>query len=182
MKDVLDGASTRFLATDGHGGYNQLFRKPGTNEGMYSARCWAHARRKFFETCLATKSPQANKIVKLIRKMYAVEKAARGLPPEEREKLRQEKSRPALTGIRTELERNAPKASGLMKQAINYTLKAFDALQQFIFDGRIEIETNAVERCIRSIALTKKNSLFAGNHQAAKVWAILYRPSGICSC
>lgn len=50
---------------------------------------------------LATKSPLANKIVKLIRKMYAVEAAGRGMPPEEREKLRQEQSLPILTEIRS---------------------------------------------------------------------------------
>ncbi|MDR5654734.1 IS66 family transposase [Ruixingdingia sedimenti] len=59
-----------------------------------------------------------------------------------------------------------------LKKAINYALKAFEPLQRFIFDGRIEIDNNAVERCMRGIALTKKNSLFAGNNEAAKVWAI----------
>ena len=35
-------------------------------------------------------------------------------------------------------------------------------------------DNNPVERCIRGIALTKKNSLFAGNHEAAQTWAIYY--------
>ena len=171
---ILEGAAIRFLTTDGYAGYNRLFRKDGSNDGLDSARCWAHARRNFFEAHLATKSPLANKIVKLIRKMYAVEKVARGLPPDEREKLRQEQSLPVLTEIRSELVKSAPKAQGLLKKAIDYTLKAFEALQRFIFDGRIEIDNNAIERCIRGIALTKKNSLFAGNHEAAKTWAIYY--------
>lgn len=171
-EDLLDGAAIRVLTTDGYAGYNRLFPKGGANDGLASARCWAHARRNFFEAHLATKSPLANRIVKLIRKMYAVEAAARGLPPEEREKLRQEQSLPVLTEIRSELVKNAPKAQGLLKKAINYALKAFEPLQRFIFDGRIEIDNNAVERCMRGIALTKKNSLFAGNNEAAKVWAI----------
>lgn len=171
---LLNGASIRFLTTDGYAGYNRLFRKNGSNDGLDSARCWAHARRNFFEAHLATQSPLANKIVKLIRKMYAVEKAARGLPPLEREKLRQEQSLPVLFEIRSELVQNESKAQGLVKKAIDYTLKAFEALQRFVFDGRIEIDNNAIERCIRGIALTKKNSLFAGNHEAAKVWAIYY--------
>lgn len=79
-----------------------------------------------------------------------------------------------LTEIRTELDKNAASAQGLLKKAIDYTLKAFEALQRFIFDGRIEIDNNTIERCIRGVALTKKNSLFAGNHKAAKVWAIYY--------
>ncbi len=64
--------------------------------------------------------------------MYAVEKAARGLPPSEREKLRAEKSLPVLTEIRAELIKKAPKADGLLKKAINYILKAFESLQHFM--------------------------------------------------
>lgn len=62
----------------------------------------------------------------------------------------------------------------MLKRAIDYALKAFEPLQRFIFGGRIEIDNNAVERCMRGIALTKKNSLFAGSHEAAKIWAIYY--------
>lgn len=47
-------------------------------------------------------------------------------------------------------------------------------MKTIAFDGRLEIDNNPVERCIRGIALTKKNSLFAGNHETAKVWAIYY--------
>jgi hypothetical protein len=43
----------------------------------------------------------------------------------------------------------------------------------FIEDGRIEIDTNAVERSMRSIALTRKNALFAGSEQGAESWAII---------
>lgn len=174
IERLLGESSIRVLISDGYAGYNRLFGKDGSNEDMVSARCWAHARRTFFEAWTATKSPLANWVIKKIRKLYDVEQVARGLPPEEREKLRQEQSLPVLTEIRVELDKNAASAQGLLKKAIDYTLKAFEALQRFIFDGRIEIDNNAIERCIRGIALTKKNSLFAGNHKAAKVWAIYY--------
>nr|WP_084197410.1 transposase [Paracoccus versutus] len=108
----------------------------------------------------------------MIRKMYAVEKAARGLPPDVRRAMRQERTLPVLAEIWAELVKAEPGAQGTLKKAVNYALKAFDALQRFAFDGRLEIDNNPVERCIRGIALTKKNSLFAGNHEAAEVWAI----------
>nr|WP_276612536.1 transposase [Pseudorhodobacter turbinis] len=144
------------------------------NDGLTSVRCLAHARRKFFETSLATGSPLAHRAVQMFRKMYAVEKAAHGLPPADREALRQKYSLPILDQLHSELLENRDEAHGGLRTAINYTLKAFDSLRHFIFDGKLEIDNNPVERCIRGIALTKKNSLFAGTHEAADVWAIYY--------
>ncbi|QUS37397.1 transposase (plasmid) [Falsirhodobacter algicola] len=66
------------------------------------------------------------------------------------------------------------RAQGELKKAINYTLNAFDALRRFVFDGRLEIDNNPIERCMRLIALAKKNSIGAGSHEAAQVWAIFY--------
>jgi len=131
------------------------------------SRCHAHARRTFFETHLATKSKLAAKVVQMYRKMYAVEKAAKGLPPTEREKLRLETSLPILN-------KHEGDASGKLKAAISYTLNGFDGLQRFVFDHRLEIDNNGVERCIRGVAPTKKNSLFVGFQEAAEVWATCY--------
>ncbi|TBZ97250.1 IS66 family transposase (plasmid) [Rhizobium sp. WSM1274] len=36
-------------------------------------------------------------------------------------------------------------------------------MTRFIDDGRIEIDSNVVERSIRPIALNRKNALFAGS-------------------
>ena len=44
---------------------------------------------------------------------------------------------------------------------------------RFLDDGRIEIDSNTVERSIRPIALNRKNSLFAGHDQGAGNWAIV---------
>jgi len=88
--------------------------------------------------------------------------------------MRHERTLPVLAEIQAELVKAEPDAQGTPKKAVNYTLNAFDALQRFAVDGRLEIDNNPVERYIRRIALTKKNSLFAGNHEAAQVWAIYY--------
>ena len=106
--------------------------------------------------------------------MYGVERAAKGLAPEARAALRQKESLPRLNEIYAELVKHQPHAEGKVKEAINYTLKAFEALRSFIFDGRLEIDNNFIERNIRGIALTKKNSLFAGNDITADVWAIYF--------
>jgi hypothetical protein len=42
-----------------------------------------------------------------------------------------------------------------------------------IDDGRIEIDSNIVERSIRPIALNRKNALFAGSDGGGEHWAII---------
>ncbi|MBB4383575.1 hypothetical protein GGD61_008277 [Bradyrhizobium sp. SBR1B] len=64
------------------------------------------------------------------------------------------------------------KKSALGK-AIRYTLNHWDGLTRFIDDGRIEIDSNTVERSIKPIGLGKKNYLFAGSEGGAETWAIL---------
>lgn len=96
------------------------------------------------------------------------------LPAEARLAIRQEQSLPILDEIHTDLLRAEGRAHGELKKAINYAPNAFDALQRFAFDGRLEIDNNPIERCMRMIALAKKNSIGAGSHEAAQVWAIFY--------
>ena len=66
-EDLLSGTALRFLQTDGYSGDNRLFPVGEGNDTLVSARCWAHARRKFFETWIATKSNLANWVVQMIR-------------------------------------------------------------------------------------------------------------------
>ena len=44
---------------------------------------------------------------------------------------------------------------------------------RFVDDGRLELDTNVIERAIRPVALTRRNSLFAGNDGGARHWAIV---------
>src|SRR5208282_6880423 len=44
---------------------------------------------------------------------------------------------------------------------------------RFVDDGRIELDTNIVERSIRPIVLNRKNALFAGHDQGAENWACI---------
>ncbi|MFX6334757.1 transposase domain-containing protein, partial [Acinetobacter baumannii] len=51
------------------------------------------------------------------------------------------------------------------------SLTRWDALCGFLDDGRIELDTNTVERAIRPITLGRKNHLFAGSDGGADRWA-----------
>ncbi|NUJ80794.1 transposase [Methylocystis sp. FS] len=55
--------------------------------------------------------------------------------------------------------------------AIRYALPRWEALVRFIDDGRIDIDSNAVERAMRPIALGPKNHLFASSDGGAGHWA-----------
>ena len=47
-----------------------------------------------------------------------------------------------------------------------------DGLILYLDDGRLEMDTNGVERAIRPVTITRKNSLFAGSDAGARRWAI----------
>src|SRR5262249_49148228 len=60
-----------------------------------------------------------------------------------------------------------------LAEAIRYALSRWQGLGLFLDDGRIEIDSNVVERTIRPLALTRKNALFAGSDAGAEHWAVI---------
>lgn len=58
-------------------------------------------------------------------------------------------------------------------EAIRYAVGRWLALTWFPDDGRIDLDTNPVERAIRLISLGRKDSLFAGSEGGANRWAIV---------
>ena len=62
---------------------------------------------------------------------------------------------------------------GPTAEAIGYALRHWDGLVRFLDDGRIELDTNSVERSMRPVALSRKNALFAGSDDGAKNRAIV---------
>jgi transposase len=66
----------------------------------------------------------------------------------------------------------------LTKEAIGRALHdAFNQLpliEPFFEDGRIHLDNNTIENKIRPLALGRKNFLFAGSHEGAKRFAMIY--------
>ncbi len=60
---------------------------------------------------------------------------------------------------------------GSLAGAIRYTLSRWKILCCFLHDGRVELDTNTVERAIRPVTLGRKNHLFAGSDGGADRWA-----------
>ena len=58
-------------------------------------------------------------------------------------------------------------------EAIRYALNHRDGLERFLEDGRVEMDSNIVERAIRPLVLSRKNALFASGDDGGRRWADL---------
>jgi len=89
--------------------------------------------------------------------------------------VRHSPSRPIIDSLAPWLTKQLSPISQKTKlaEAIRYTLSRWEGLTRFLDDGRIEIDSNVVERSIRPIALNRKNALFAGSDGGAEHWAVI---------
>jgi hypothetical protein len=142
----------------------------------------AHVRRGFHEALAETKLSAW--FVGQIGQLYAVEKKLREQKagPALRQAMREWQSQPVLNRLRraVELTRRKTLPQGLLGQAIDYTLKRWAALNQFITDGMLEIDNNKIENSIRPSALGKRNWMFIGHPEAGERSAVIYTLLGSC--
>jgi transposase len=161
------------LQVDGYSGFKSLLerRSPGK---IRLAFCWAHCRRRFYEIHQATGSPLAEEALRRIGELYRIEAEIRGRPAEERRAARQERSKPVVAALHAWLGAQLGRVSARssLAEAIRYALRHWEGLVLFLDDGRLEPDTNVIERAIRPVALTRRNALFAGNDGGARHWAI----------
>lgn len=164
-----------YLQTDAYSGYHFAIH----NASITPVGCMAHARRKFADILkIAKTNGLATEALKFIRALYAVEKTAheKNMSAEERYHYRQEKSVPLLTAYKQWLDTHLTKTSEQAKigNAIRYSLSNWNALNNYLKDGRIEIDNNLAENAIRPFALGRKNWLFQGSPKGAKAGATFY--------
>lgn len=159
------------LQVDGYSGYRPL----AARNTVSLAFCWSHVRRRFYELAAAGPAPIASEALLRIAELYKIEDEIRYRTHEQRSATRQEKSRPITDSLAPWLREQLSLISQKTKlaEAIRYSLSRWDGLTRFIDDGRIEIDSNTVERSIRPIALNRKNALFAGSDAGAGHWATI---------
>ena len=166
------------LHADAYAGYNDLYidgKNPDAK--ITEAACWAHTRRKFYESTVT--NPKANIAMKAltdIGEIYEIEEIISGLDPGKREEARQKRSKDLVEKLFIswkKYHKELPKQSAT-RAAISYALNNESALKRFLSDGKIEIDNNAAERAMRSIALGRKNWLFAGSDEGGKIAASIY--------
>lgn len=164
-----------YLHVDGYAGYNGL-------PGITLVGCWAHARRKFDEALKALPAGQRNAAVAakegldFCNQLFAIEREIRDATPEERYKIRLERSRPVMEAFSAWLKQQTPRVlpKSAFGQAINYCRNQWGKLEAFLQDGRLELDNNRSERSIKPFVIGRKNWLFANTPKGAKASATIY--------
>jgi len=159
------------LQVDGYAGYKLLAERGDVD----LAFCWSHVRRRFYELAAAGPAPIASEALVRIKALYAIESDIRGRDADERQRVRENEARPIVEAFEPWLRAKLGTISQKSKLAvaIRYALARWQGLTRFLNDGRIEIDSNIVERAIRPIALNRKNALFAGSDGGGDHWAVL---------
>ena len=163
------------LQADAYAGYDKLYQSGHVTE----VACWAHFRRKIFDIHKPRPTLLTTDILERIAALYAIEAEVRGAPPSVRQKARQERTKPLIAELRKILvdahRRLSPKS--VMAIAIAYGTKRWTALTRFLDNGSLEIDNNIAERSLRSIAIGRKNWLFAGSkiggERAAAIYSVI---------
>lgn len=175
---------TNILVTDGYAGYNIV------EETVTHAECWAHARRKFYESIPLIDKKLDTTVtgymgVKLIDELFKIENEIdeKIVQIEDFEtvivkklKLRQEKSEPILKKFYEWVYSTNEKCivNKKLKEALTYALNQKEQLSEFIKDAQIPLTNSKCERAIRPFAVHRKNWLFADTVDGAKANAVYY--------
>jgi transposase len=165
---------TGVLQTDGYAGYRALADPKRTGGPATLAFCWAHWRRQFFDLAKSPPAPIAVEALKRIGELYEIEAQIRGKSAQERRAARQEKTKPLVAELKTWLETSLARLAGgsTIAQALRYGLNHWDGLVRFLDDGRIEIDSNTVERSMRPIATER--SLCPPSSSLWKHWNLIF--------
>lgn len=166
---------TGVLQTDAYGAYGNLADPKRVGGPVTLAFCWAHWRRQWFDIARSPPAPIATEVLERIAELYRIEAEIRGRSADTRRAVRQQKTRPAVEALKTWLEKTLVQlpSNSILAKTIRYGLRRWDGFTRFLDDGRIEIDSNTVERAMRPVVLTRKNALFAGSDEGAENWAIL---------
>jgi transposase len=166
----LLGDYAGILQCDGYAVYKSVSTAAA---GPALAFCWAHVRREFYDLAKGGTAPIADEALQRVAALYAIEAEVRGKPPDIRRAVRQAESKPLVEGLFAWLEAQLTRLPGRAPTAekIRYALNHREGLERFLDDGRIDIDSNAVERAIRPICLSRKNALFASGDDGGERWA-----------
>ncbi len=162
------------LLTDGHSAYTSLVKE--SDGRLVDLGCWAHARRKFDESCAVTTHPLAHEALAWIWELYDIEDRLADAAPAERQRVRQRESVPILGQLHPRLTAVQPtvRPSSKLYEAIGYLLNRWDAMTRFTTNGLYAIDNNQAERSIRPAVIGRKNYQFFGGDRGGEAGCIWY--------
>ena len=175
-KEFLENYSG-YLQCDGYGVYDKIGLS--TNIGLIG--CHVHARR-YFVNAKEAGDNRADFVLNIYQEIYRHERQCRDMSVGDRRDYRNQHLAPKLEELKVWLDEKTivvlPKSQ--LGKAINYTLRQWKKLIMVLEDGRLELDNNLIENKIRSLALGRKNYLFAGSHAAAQRIAMMYTFFATC--
>ncbi len=170
IEQVIGQSFSGTLISDGYAAYA---RYAENTEGVIHAQCWVHSRRKLVEA--EDRDPQAvGEALSLIGQLYQAEKQIRekDLTGEKKQDYRAEHSKPLVEEIfawcKAQCQRTDLTPSDPLAKAVNYLIKRESELRVFLEDPDVPMDTNHLEREIRSIPLGRKNWMFCWTELGAE--------------
>jgi transposase len=151
--------------------------------GVRLAGCLAHIRRKFV-AAMKDAPETVLPVLLLIQRIYFIEKQMRlaGTPETCRGLVRRARTRLLAAELHALLldHRSQHLSQGAVGEAITYALNQWDKFLVCLEDGRLELDTNFVERAIRPAKLGLRNWTFLGSPQAGHDAALFYSLLATC--
>lgn len=172
--ELLDD-SVNAVMVDGYEGYEKACQ----HYRITRLGCWAHARRKLMDAKAVQKKSKTGKAdqgLAYIQKMYALERAIKEKPPDERYRRRQKDIKPVIDKLRAWLEKSLPQVPphSAIGKALYYLHAQWPRLIRYLEDGAYPIDNNPAENAIRPFTIGRKNWLFANSQPGARASANLY--------
>ena len=163
------------VQVDGYPGHNRLRREDRPGGPLTLAACWIHARRGLKEVFDSNGSPIAKAGLKRIAQLYKIEAKIRGEAPATRQFVRWTESAPLANafGVWLDEQRSRVSPRSRLGEKLTYIANQWDGLLVFLYDGRVEMDSNFIENRIRPIKLTAKNALLAGHDEGAAPWGCI---------
>lgn len=164
--DKLLAGYKGYLVADAHTVYDHLFIGGDVKE----SGCWAHNRRYYFKA-LTSDPERAHKALAFIKILFDIEKELATSTPEERLRVRKQRSKPIVEDFLAWVDSQAPLVldETPIAKAITYSRNQREALKRFLEDGRLPIHNNFSERQLRREAIGRKNWLFVGSDDGGEV-------------
>ncbi|MEI9915726.1 MAG: transposase [Methylovirgula sp.] len=162
-------------AGDGYTAYNRLARPDRGNDAITLAGMLVPRSKKILRTAHRRQFQTRDHDDRMHDDLWKVEDSVRGKDPNARVAARQETSVAVVADLFELWQDALPRISGKSKlaEAIRYAISRRAPLERFLTDGRVEIDSNIVERAIRPQTITRKNSLFAGSDGGGRTWATI---------
>ena len=157
------------LLSDGYGAYEAYAGKTG----LTHAQCWTHCRREFINA-EAAEPALAAKALESIGALYALEAKIREakLKGDAKREYRLNHARPIVEAffgwVKDSLAAQGLLPSSPLTKALAYAHKRRAALEVFLTDPDVPIDTNHLERALRPIPMGRKNWMFSWTELGAQ--------------